>query len=94
MPARKRTFVTPTELRRRVRNLNVLHNVDDGYPAYLSLEYRDHRWRVMILMTSGRAELVPWGAIKEVNRKLGVVSWGYVLKRARAESRYPARRQG
>lgn len=91
MAARKRTYVTPTELRRRVRNLNVLHNVDAGDPAYLSLEYRDHRWRVMIRMTVGLAELIPWYSLKEVNRRLGVVSWGYVLKRARAESRYPAR---
>ena len=91
-PQGARTPVRPADLHRKVKNLNVRHNVDWDDPGYLTLETwracHSTKYRLIIKTVIGRVHGTDWLKASEVIEDLTRKDWRRVLKIAKGETRW------
>ena len=84
--------IRPEDLRRKVKNLNVRHNVDYGDPGYINLETwkNCHSTQYRIVITGAVSNFIgsPWMKASELLPHLQQKDWRRVLKVAKGEARW------
>ena len=88
-----RKVIKPADLYRKVKNLNVRHNVDWDDPGYVWLEtWRNHHSNIYRLMIRGAAGQIvgsSWMKASDMMQHLCLKDWRNVLKVARGDLRWP-----
>lgn len=89
-----RKAIKPADLHRKVKNLNIRHNVDWDDPGYVWLEtWRNNHSNTYRLMIRGAAGFIigsSWMKASDMMQHLSLKDWRNVLKVARGDVRWPA----
>lgn len=90
--AAPRKVVTPFDLKRKVKNLNVRHNVDYDDAGYINLEtwknFHSTQYRIVIRGNVGPFIGSPWMKASELIDHLHRKDWRRVLAVAKGEGRW------
>ncbi len=89
--------VTGNDLLRYIRNLNVLHNVDNGEAGSVFMEYGPRHekgvlYRAGINATTGTIHITGMGSAKQVIEELRQKNWRVLLATSKATGIPPNRR--